>query len=236
MLPEIRLTSVSREDVQRVAEWLRDEEVNASWYGTNEQGEPLHIGYSPGRMLEASASEWEEVFGSEQRKLFSVLNADGQHIGEGQMVIEAPLWEAQLLILIGRKDLWYRAMEQPPSCSFWTCLSIPTASIGPGWTFPNTTCQPSTCASASGSYWRDACVVLTQKMGSGTTLWLWGSCPANTPAAAPGLWSRRESPQRNLTPAHNGCLNGRTNPRRLRPDEGTGRLSPSSDALWRVSP
>ena len=108
MLPEIRLTSVSREDVQRVAEWLRDEEVNASWYGTNEQGEPLHIGYSPGRMLEASASEWEEVFGSEQRKLFSVLNADGQHIGEGQMVIEAPLWEAQLLILIGRKDLWYR--------------------------------------------------------------------------------------------------------------------------------
>ena len=37
-----------------------------------------------------------------------MLTAEGKHIGEGQMVIEAPLWEAQLFILIGQKDLWYR--------------------------------------------------------------------------------------------------------------------------------
>ena len=108
MLPEVRLTEVSMEDVKRIAEWLEDEEVNASWYGANEQGEPLHIGYSPRQMLEATPTEWNEVFGNEPRKFFSVLNADGEHIGEGQMVIEAPLWEAQLFILIGRKDLWYR--------------------------------------------------------------------------------------------------------------------------------
>jgi len=108
MLPEVRLTEVSMEDVKRIAEWLGDEEVNASWYGTSEQGEPYHIGYSPRQMLEATPSEWNEVFSNEPRKFFSVLNAEGEHIGEGQIVIEAPLWEAQLFILIGRKDLWYR--------------------------------------------------------------------------------------------------------------------------------
>ena len=108
MLPAVKLTPVSREDVAQVAEWLQDDEVNASWYGTDEQGEPLHVGYSPSRILQAPEEEWEEVFNGETRKIFSVLTADGEHVGEGQLVIEAPLWEAQLLILIGRKDLWYR--------------------------------------------------------------------------------------------------------------------------------
>ena len=108
MLPEVRIAEASREDIQRVADWLQDEEVNASWYGTDEQGDPVHIGYSPKHILEAATPEWDEVFGGEVRKIFSVLTADGEHIGEGQIVIEAPLWEAQLFILIGRKDLWYR--------------------------------------------------------------------------------------------------------------------------------
>lgn len=108
MLPEVRLVKVTRDDINRIAGWLEDEEVSASWYGANEEGEALHISYSPKQMLEASDREWEEIFGSEVRKIFSVLTADGEHIGEGQMVIEAPLWEAQLFILIGRKDLWYR--------------------------------------------------------------------------------------------------------------------------------
>ena len=125
MLPEVRLTQVSREDVDRIAEWLKDEEVNACWYGTSEQGEPLHIGYSPGRMLEADSREWEEVFTSEARKFYSVRTVDGQHIGEGQLVIEAPLWEAQLFILIGRKDLWYHgwgtaALVQLLDLAFYT--------------------------------------------------------------------------------------------------------------------
>ena len=125
MLPEVRLTHTSRDDVGRIAEWLRDEEVNASWYGADEQGEALHIGYSPRHILEVSDTEWEETFGGEPRKIFSVLTADGQHIGEGQMVTETPLWEAQLFILIGRKDLWYRgygtaALVQLLDLSFFT--------------------------------------------------------------------------------------------------------------------
>ena len=125
MLPEIRLTQVSREDVTRVAQWLEDEEVNGSWYGANEQGEPSHIGYSPRGILQASSPEWEEVFEDESRKIFSVHKADGEHVGEAQMVIEAPLWEAQLFILIGRKDLWYRgygtaALVQLLDLAFYT--------------------------------------------------------------------------------------------------------------------
>ena len=108
MLPEVRLTQVSRDDVERLAQWLQDPEVNASWCGANEEGEPIHIGYSPKAILQAGAEEWNRVFHNETRLVFSVHTADGEHIGEGQMVIEAPLWEAQLFILIGRKDLWYR--------------------------------------------------------------------------------------------------------------------------------
>ena len=125
MLPEVRLDQVSREDVERIAEWLQDEEVNASWYGTNEQGEPLHIGYAPTHILAVDSREWEEVFTSEARKFYSVRTVDGQHIGEGQLVIEAPLWEAQLFILIGRKDLWYHgwgtaALVQLLDLAFYT--------------------------------------------------------------------------------------------------------------------
>ena len=108
MLPEVRLTEVTKEDVKRIAEWLQDPEVNASWYGASEEGQPVHMGYVPQNMLKATETEWSEVFGSEERKIFSVVTADGDHIGEGQLVIEAPLYEAQLFILIGRKDLWYR--------------------------------------------------------------------------------------------------------------------------------
>ena len=107
MLPEVRLVKVIREDVGRISHWLQDREVNSSWYGTNEDGESFHIGYSPKHMVEATAEEWKEAFQSEERKIFSVLTADGEHIGEAQMVVEAPLREAQLFILIGRKDLWY---------------------------------------------------------------------------------------------------------------------------------
>ena len=108
MLPEVRLSEITREDVGRMAEWLRDKEVNASWYGADEEGEPLHIGYTPAHILQVSEEEWQEVFHSDVRKVYSVHSADGDHIGEGQIVIEAPLWEAQLFILVGRKELWYR--------------------------------------------------------------------------------------------------------------------------------
>ena len=107
MLPDVRLVQVTRDDVSRIAEWLQDEEVNGSWYGLDAQGRALHKGYIPRHMLKASGSEWDQVFNSAERKIFSVLTAEGEHIGEGHMVVEAPLHEAQLFILIGRKDLWY---------------------------------------------------------------------------------------------------------------------------------
>ncbi len=108
MLPTVKLSKVGREDVERMAEWLRDEDVSASWYGTDSHGEPLHIGYLPNRMLEADLGEWARVFANPDREIFAVSTADGQHIGEVQMVIEATLLEAQIFILIGRKDLWYQ--------------------------------------------------------------------------------------------------------------------------------
>ena len=118
LLPTIKLASVSQEDVKRVVQWLEDSEVNAAWYGTDEHGEPLHIGYSPKGLspeglppeglTEAREVGWERIFDNDLRKIYSVLSEDGEHIGEAQMVIEAPLREAQLFILIGRKDLWYR--------------------------------------------------------------------------------------------------------------------------------
>ena len=35
------------------------------------------------------------------------MRPEEAHIGEGQLLIEWPLEEAQLFILIGRKDLWH---------------------------------------------------------------------------------------------------------------------------------
>ena len=88
-------------------DWLNDSEVNAYWYGLDDAGQPLHIGYAPHEMTAATPEDWEQVFGSEDRKFYSVYSSEGDHIGEGQLVIEWPLMEAQLFLLIGRKDLWH---------------------------------------------------------------------------------------------------------------------------------
>ena len=47
MVPDVRLTDVTREDVERIAGWLQNPEVATLWYGADDDGEPLHIGYSP---------------------------------------------------------------------------------------------------------------------------------------------------------------------------------------------
>ena len=107
MYPDVTLTSITHADVQRMVTWLDDEEVNALWYGLDDEGLPLHMGYSPHRMLRASPQEWNQVFGSEDRKIYSVYTAEGDHIGEGQLFVEWPLLEAQLVLIVGRKDLWH---------------------------------------------------------------------------------------------------------------------------------
>lgn len=108
MFPKINLVSLTREDVQRVAEWLDDPDVNSLWFGEDENGDPIHIGYSPGEVLSAPEDNWDESIPDEEyRKVFSVYTTEGDHIGEGQLEFEWALLEAQLVLIIGRKDLWH---------------------------------------------------------------------------------------------------------------------------------
>ena len=107
MFPQVTLSAPSREDVERLTEWLRDDDVNTSWYGVDDDGQPLHVGYMPTQVLEGGDSDWNRVFSDENRKVFAVYTTEGEHIGEAQLVIEWPLLEAQAFILVGRKDLWH---------------------------------------------------------------------------------------------------------------------------------
>lgn len=106
MIPQVSLLPVSREDVQRIIQWLQDNEVCASWYGRDEKGEPIHIGYSPKEILGASPEEWERVFSDRERRIYSIYTAEGVHIGEARMEIDEALKNAQLFVLIGKKELW----------------------------------------------------------------------------------------------------------------------------------
>ena len=107
MFPEVTLTETTREDVGRMAEWLNDAEVNAMWYGLGDDGKPMHHGYSPQELFHASDEELGLVVDNEDRKIYSVFSQGGEHIGEGQLVVDWPLLEAQLFLLIGRKELWH---------------------------------------------------------------------------------------------------------------------------------
>ena len=107
MFPEIKLLDVTPEDVERVEGWLDDHEVNTLWYGVDEDQIPIHIGYSPHAIKSASEVDFDLTFQDESRKIFSIYTTDGSHIGDGQLVIEWPLLEAQLFLLVGRKDLWH---------------------------------------------------------------------------------------------------------------------------------
>ena len=107
MFPEVTLQAPTRNDVERLIQWLEDEEVNSSWYGLGEDGAPLHAGYTPATVLENGSPDWARVFHDENRKVFAVYTGDGEHIGEAQLVIEWPLLEAQAYLLVGRKDLWH---------------------------------------------------------------------------------------------------------------------------------
>jgi len=107
MLPDVSLMPPVREDIQRMADWLGDNEVNSFWYGRGDDGIALHHGYSPQSVIGSSEDEWKRVFEGHDRTIYAIYTQDGQHIGEGQLVIDWPLQEAQIFILIGRKDLWH---------------------------------------------------------------------------------------------------------------------------------
>ena len=57
--------------------------------------------------LKRRMKQIQHVFEDDTRRIYSIYTVDGTHIGEGQLVVESPLMEAQLFLLVGRKDLWH---------------------------------------------------------------------------------------------------------------------------------
>ena len=106
MLPEVTLKSVSRDDVDRIAWWLQDEDLTSRWFGHYGADDPVHPGYDPNHMLEASDWEWRRTFGDSRRSIFSIYNTVDEHVGECQVQLDGE-GGAELSVLIGRKDLWH---------------------------------------------------------------------------------------------------------------------------------
>lgn len=110
-MAQVELKQVTRDDVGRIAEWLKDPEVAESWFGRYTYGDPAHLGYEPEKMIDATEAEWNEVFHDPHhephRDIFSIYALDGEHVGEGQLSIDEALGDAQLSVLIGRKDRWH---------------------------------------------------------------------------------------------------------------------------------
>ena len=104
----IELKQVSREDVQRIQEWLQDPEVSDSWFGRYSYGDPAHLGYHPERVVDVSDVEWQRIFEDPEHRILSVYTKEDDHIGEIHVAIEESLGDGQVSILIGRKDLWHR--------------------------------------------------------------------------------------------------------------------------------
>lgn len=119
MPTRVELRPVSRDDVARIAEWLKDDEVSDAWFGRYTYGDAAHLGYEPEKMIDATKEQWDEVFHDPHhephRDIFSVYtqpdgdsdDAAGEHIGEGQLSIDEPLGDAQVSVLIGDKTRWH---------------------------------------------------------------------------------------------------------------------------------
>jgi diamine N-acetyltransferase len=108
MLPEIRLKEVTKEDIPRLIKWLEDKDISSSWFGRYTYGDPIHLGYHPAEMLKASQEEWFNVFNDPNKRIFSIYSALDEHIGEAKILIDETLGNAEIPILIGRKDLWHQ--------------------------------------------------------------------------------------------------------------------------------
>ncbi len=106
MLPEVTLKSVSRDDVDRIAWWLQDDDLSSRWFGQYGADDPVHPGYDPRHMLEASDWEWRRTFADPRRTIFSIYSTADEHVGECQVQMDGE-GGAELSVLIGRKDLWH---------------------------------------------------------------------------------------------------------------------------------
>ena len=108
MLPVVQLRHVTRDDVHRIARWLSDDEVSSKWFGHYACGDPVHRGYEPGLMMNASTEDWVRIFDRDRTRLiFSIYCGDEGHIGECQAVFDQN-GDVEMSLLIGRKDLWHR--------------------------------------------------------------------------------------------------------------------------------
>ena len=110
--PKIELNRITREDVKRVVEWIKDDEVAELWFGRYSYGDAAHLGYDPQKILTSSKEEWDRTFNDENpephRAFFSIYKSENnEHIGESQLFIDDALGDAQLSVIIGRKDLWH---------------------------------------------------------------------------------------------------------------------------------
>ena len=107
-LQNVTLRTVSREDVGRIRQWLKDEEVSESWFGRYSYGDPAHLGYHPEQMEDASDEAWERVFNDPEHRMLSIYTERGEHIGEVHVAIEETLGDGHISILVGRKDMWHQ--------------------------------------------------------------------------------------------------------------------------------
>tara|TARA_A100001037_G_scaffold127839_1_gene115790 strand:+ start:10 stop:609 length:600 start_codon:yes stop_codon:yes gene_type:complete len=110
--PKVELNKITRDDVKRIVEWIKDDEVSELWFGRYSYGDAAHLGYDPQKMLTSSNDDWERTFDDKNpephRTFFSIINpSENEHIGEAQLFIDDALGDAQLSVLIGRKDLWH---------------------------------------------------------------------------------------------------------------------------------
>ncbi len=108
-LQSIELRAVSKEDVLRVRDWLKDDEIAEAWFGRYSYGDPAHLAYNPSKAVAFSKKKWKEVFEESDHKILSIYSS-GEHIGEGHLAIEQALGDGQLSVLIGRKESWHKGL------------------------------------------------------------------------------------------------------------------------------
>tara|TARA_B100000586_G_scaffold199215_1_gene147537 strand:+ start:38188 stop:38907 length:720 start_codon:yes stop_codon:yes gene_type:complete len=111
MRHHVVLKNVIREDIPRIINWLKNDEVIENWFGRYTYGTPAHLGYEPENMLNANEDEWNEVFHDPHhephRSIFSIY-VDKTHLGEAQLSIDESLGDAQISILIGDPNNWHK--------------------------------------------------------------------------------------------------------------------------------
>jgi RimJ/RimL family protein N-acetyltransferase len=109
----VSLKNVIREDITRIINWLDDKDIYENWFGKYTYNESAHLGYEPKNMINATESEWNEVFHDPHhephRSIFSIY-LNNKHIGEAQLSIDESLGDSQISILIGEKKYWHKGI------------------------------------------------------------------------------------------------------------------------------